>query len=252
VLPQAGGLPTFKGSVARDLFAVRLLDFLERVNAGMTGVQGSCLEVLETAVSTSSFDRGVNAEGLRESVQRLRAWLEEPITIHVWLPSIELDTVLTLTRQKLLYVAGNTSKHNLSRLTGVARVLQEILRENNHVIGQEESWLAVEDFEVKFKEDLLAFYCTRITGLLNDIRWGVHDYLLPEFRDSHTPVPAHELLYSYRYPAGVDSRFARESYWSLMDQIRGEPYVARFVVPEYMIEHPFNVQRKDAEDEENV
>jgi hypothetical protein len=239
--PAMGGLPTFKGSEARDLFAVRLLDFLEPVNAGMTGVTGSCVDVLETAISTASFDRGRNAEGLQKSVQRLRTWLEERIVFAIWLPSLNVQPDLALTRRNLLYVAGNTSKHNLSRLTVVAKRLRKILEENGHEVSEEESWLVVDDFAVKFNEDLLVFYCTRITGLLNDVRWGIHDYLLPEYRDSHTLDPSRPPLYSYRYPAGVNSRFARESYWNLMNFVRAEPYIDRFVVPEHMMEHPFRL-----------
>lgn len=244
---EVGGVPTFKGSVARDLFAVRLLDFLEQVDPRMTGVKGSCVDLLETAVVTSSFDRDASVEGLRTTVQTLRTWLNERITVHLWLPSLELDTDLTLTRQNLLYVAGNTSKHNLSRLSGVAGRLQTILKENNHEIGREASWLAVDDFEEHFKEDLLAFYCVRITGLVNDVRWAIHDYLLPEFHDSYTRDPNHEVRYSYRYPEGVSSPFARDSYWALMNRIRARPYIERFVVPEYMMEHPFRVSVESTE-----
>lgn len=240
-IPGGPGLPTFAGSVARDLFVVRLLDFLEPVDAKMTGVDGSCVDLLEMAVATSSFDRDSSVEGLRTAVLALRTWLSERITIRVWLPTLDLDAEISLTRHDVVHVAGNTSKHNLSRLSRVAGRLRRILKENSHEIGIEDSWLAVEDFEQKFKDDLLAYYCVRITGLLNDVRWAVHDYLIPEYRESYTLDPDRPPMYSYRFPAGLNSRFSRESYWGLMNKVRSEPYIARFVVPDHMMEHPFLV-----------
>jgi hypothetical protein len=109
----------------------------------------------------------------------------------------------------------------------------------------EQSWLAIANTQERFSEDLLAFYCTRITGLLNDVRWGIHEYLLPEFRRSFTRDPSHEIMYRYQHPEGVALEFAKVCYWDLMNKVRGGPILPRFTVPEYLKEHPFLVPEDD-------
>jgi hypothetical protein len=245
-LPESGsGQPAFAGLVARDLFAVRLLDFLEPVSVEMTGVVGSCVDLIHSAVTMSSFNRDGSVEALRAAIGELQAWLDERITVRLWLPAIDREVDVTITRHNVLYVAGNTSKHNLSRLSNVAKRLRTVLAENGQTVGLEESWLIIENIQERFNEDLLAFYCTRITGLLNDVRWGIHEYLLPEYRRSFTRDPSHEVMYGYQYPAGVVLRFAQVCYWDLMNKVRSGPILPKFKVPEYLKEHPFLVPDND-------
>jgi hypothetical protein len=54
---------------------------------------------------------------------------------------------------------------------------------------------------------------TYLIELLNNIRWGIHEYLLPEYHQSYTPEGGNPPMYSYKYPEGVIGKFAQDRYW---------------------------------------
>jgi hypothetical protein len=229
--PTPGGYATFRGVEHRELFAARLLDFLEKVDSNMTGVTGSCVDLLTAAARTRCFDHGGSSDRMNRPLAVLRQWLAERVKIDLWLPAIDLNGTVVIARSDLLYVCGNTSKHNLSRLTGVARRLRGILEANGHPVQEVDSWLALEDFYTPLQEDVLTYYSAWLVELLTDVRWGIHEYLLPEFRRSYTSDPSDPPRYSYSYPPDLHDRFARSCYWAVMNSVRASPPFARHVAP---------------------
>lgn len=218
----------FETSTHQQLFNILLLDFLEKVDATLTGEQGSCLDLLDGASRTASFDENGSVEFLKKPVDDLRAWLDAEITVSTWLPSIAQQLDLKIQRQESIYICGNISKHNLARLTGAAKRLDEILRRHGVKVGCVKALPVLDDFYVRFHEDIFEYHCTVITELLNNIRWGIHDYLSPEYVRAKVQDASDPVKYSPRYPDFVSDDFAKYCYWNLMNTVGRKPYMERF------------------------
>jgi hypothetical protein len=217
----------FETFIHQQLFNILLLDFLERVDVTLTGEQGSCLEVLEGACRTASFNENGSVEFLKRQVDALRTWLDTEITVGTWLPSIQQKLDLKIQRRESIYICGNISKHNLARLTGAAKRLDGILRRHGVTVGYVKALDVLDDFYVRFHEDIFEYHSTAIAELLNDVRWGVHDYLCPEYlrakvQDVSDPI-------KHRCPEDVSNDYAKSCYWGLMNMVRRKPYMERFI-----------------------
>ena len=218
----------FETSIHQQLFNILLLDFFEKVDVTLTGEQGSCLDVLDGACRTASFDENGSVEFLSKPVDGLRAWLDAEITVGTWLPSIHQKLDLKIQRRESIYICGNMSKHNLARLTGAAKRLDEILCRHGVTVGYVKALHVLDDFYVRFHEDIFEYHSTVITELLNNIRWGIHDYLSPEYLRAKVQNDSDPTKYSYRYPNAVLDDFAKSCYWDLMNTVRRKPYMERF------------------------
>ena len=109
----------FQTCVHRDLFLIRLLDFVkESGSKQLTGVTGSCLAVLKEACTTKSFDVNGSVTDLRNSIEALESWLSYKKAVTLWLPTLDIKATIDVSRLEFLNIIGNHSKHNLSRLTG--------------------------------------------------------------------------------------------------------------------------------------
>ena len=66
--------------------------------------------------------------------------------------------------------------------------------------------------------------------MVNNIRWGIHEYLLPEFNKSYRKdhYDKEGLSYSYDYPKNINDKFAKSCYWSLMNSVRAKPHIKKF------------------------
>jgi len=218
----------FETSTHQQLFNILLLDFLEKIDVTLTGEQGSCLDVLDRACQTASFDEKGSVEFLRKAVDDLRAWLDAEITVGTWLPSIHQHLDLRIQRRESIYICGNMSKHNLARLTGAAKRLDEILRRHGVTVGYVKALHVLDDFYARFHEDIFEYHSTVITELLNNIRWGIHDYLSAEYLGAKVQDASDPIKYSYSYPDSVSDDFAKSCYWDLMNMVRRKPYMERF------------------------
>ena len=218
----------FETSTHQQLFNILLLDFLEKVDVTLTGEQGSCLDVLDGACRTASFHENGSVELLAKPVNDLRTWLNAEITVGTWLPSIHQQLDLKIQRQESIYICGNISKHNLARLTGAAKRLDEILRRHGVTVGYVKALHVLNDFYARFHEDIFEYHSTVITELLNNIRWGIHDYLSPEYLGAKVQDAGDPIRYSYRYPDSVSDDFAKSCYWDLMNMVQRKPYMERF------------------------
>jgi len=219
----------FETSTHQQLFNILLLDFLEKVDVKLTGEQGSCLEVIEGACRTASFDKNGSVEFLKSSVDALRTWLDAEITVATWLPSIQQQLDLKIQRRESIYICGNISKHNLARLTGAAKRLDEVLRRHDVTVGYVKALHVLDDFNVRFHEDIFEYHSTVIAELLNNVRWGIHDYLSPGYLGAKVQDACDLTKDSYRYPEDVSDDFARSCYRDLMSSVRRKPNMERFI-----------------------
>lgn len=220
----------FKERVHQQMFLVRLLDFSkEPGKKSVTGVDGSCLDVLRAACSTRSFDVGGSVSGLTAAVTALQDWLNAPSSLRMWMPTLNIEAQLSVPRSQLVFILGNHVKHNLARLTRVSEELAALLVKHGYAVKPEQVPLALDDIREHLQENYFVYYGTWLTELLNNIRWGIHDYLQPTFSTAFTKFPGDDIRYEYRYPSTIIDDVAREWFWRLMNHARDRPYVKRFV-----------------------
>ncbi len=102
-----------------------------------------------------------------------------------------------------------------------------------HEVTIQEALLATEDFQMSLYDDVLGYHTSTLVWYINEIRWGIHLYLSPEYRRSHV---LHEdgCRYHYTYPSTITNTFAQRSYWELMNGVRSGPIVPRFTVTEWL------------------
>src|SRR5690606_33642795 len=87
----------------QELFLVRLLDFVkEGGSASLTGVAGSCLDVLQAASVTRSFDVRGSGSQLQRAVEQCKNWLAAETPISLWLPALDVEARISVARQDLL------------------------------------------------------------------------------------------------------------------------------------------------------
>jgi len=227
----------FHDGTHRDLFLIRLLDFVkERGSKQLTGINGSCLDVLKKACTTRSFDVDGSVTDLRTSIQALEDWLGQKKSITLWLPTLNINATLDVSRLEFLNITGNHSKHNLSRLTVVSREVVKMLKDHGYSVPEEQIPLALDDFREHLAENYFIYYSTWLAELLNNVRWGIQVYLSPTFMRSYRAGPEGSLVYSYEYPSDIQQDIPRQWFWRLMNNVRARPYLKKFVGARYLKE----------------
>jgi len=221
----------FKDSVHRSLFIIRFLDFAKEVgDSKLTGVSGSCINVLSEACQSKNFNIDESVDNLVKPLEELQKWLELKTQLKLWLPTLEIEAKIEVSRMEFLKISGNQSKHNISRLTGVSKDIHKILEKHNYDVPIEVVPLALEDFQEHLDENYFIYYGTWMSELLNNVRWGIQRYLEPTYR-SHFRQGDDQFSYKYEYPEAFESEVAKQWFWRLMNHIRSDPYVNRFSAP---------------------
>lgn len=225
----------FRTRTHQRFFNIVLVDFLSLTDKRAFIKQTSYLGALKNISKSPNFDVNASVASLSESTHEFSNWLEQEIEVHkIWMPSIDTETTLKLSRIAFLKMCGNISKHNFLRSIRVAEELKEVLSRSGVSVELDEAMLALDDFYQWFHTDILNYHASTIAEFLNNIRWGIYEYLQPEFHrsivwESHDP-----LKYRYTYPKGVTSRLAQEYYWEIMNDVRSPPYVRRFKVTKWL------------------
>jgi hypothetical protein len=225
----------FKTHIHQQLFLIRVLDFVkESGNKQLTGVAGSCLQVLKEAAATKSFDVNDSVRDLKDSVEALENWLIYRKKITLWLPTLDINATIEVSRLDFLKITGNHFKHNLSRLTEVSKDVVTILKKHGYDVPVECVPLALDDFREHLAENYFAYYGTWLAELLNNVRWGIQLYLAPTFANSYKVIAEEEFRYGYEYPSGIQESVPREWFWRLMNNIRTGPYLKKFSGAHYL------------------
>lgn len=220
------------------LFNIQLVDLLSQSDEKLMGKRVEYLSALRAIIDTPHFNNEDSIVLLRDAVPNLIEWLDEHFTFrNLWLPSIDLELNLEIKRADYIKICGNVAKHNFSRLSRVVDLIQRVFDKNDQRISSEQAYLVIEDFYKNFRDDIFLYHATSITVLLNEVRWGIHQYLLPEFHRSHrftkTDIP-HFHPYEYIYPDSIQQEFAKVVYWDLMNSVRAGPIVERFTIGRYL------------------
>ena len=223
---------SFKTATHQRLFNILLIDFLCEKGGLRKEGQRSCLEALEGACQTASFNKGSSVEFLREPVVALRAWLAAEITVPSWFPSVGLQLDLRVRRLECIHICGNISKHNPMRLTGAAKKLCEILARQGARLCPSKSLLLLKDFYERFHSDIFNYQSTAIIELLNDVRWGIHNYLMPVYVLTKIQDDGGPVKYTYKIPGTISDELSKYCYWELMNSVRQGPHLKPFIALE--------------------
>lgn len=225
----------FETMTHQRFFNIVLVDFLSRTDKRAFIKQTSYLGALKKISKNPNFDVNGSVAPLSKATHEFSDWLEQEIEVHqIWMPSINTETTLRLSRLAFLKMCGNISKHNFLRSIGVAEELKEILSRSGVSVELDEALLALPDFYQWFHDDILNYLGSTIAEFLNNIRWGIYEYLQPEFHRSIVWESRDPPKPRYTYPNGVTSRLAQEYYYGIMNEVRSPPYVRRFQVTKWL------------------
>lgn len=219
----------FPTAVHQKLFYVLLADFLSR-NTDSTLLPGnlSALEQIGTVANRPLLT--THAIDLLDAYDTLQEWLKTKIEIEVWASALNTELTLKLTRQEIIYFAGNMSKHHFGHLTAVAKQLYSFLDDQER--PRHDIIPALESIYVALHDDVLNYHASTITELLNNVRWGIHDYLAPEYARAYHQIDS--TRYEFDIPDGITTDFATSCYWDLMNSVRATPYIDRFTASDIL------------------
>jgi hypothetical protein len=234
----------FNSRESSKLFLIVLAVFLSFPRDGTFGLkrptaEGSMgktyLGYLQRVVDEPSFE-GDKAL-LASSLSAFAEWLDGFATVeNVWLPSIERAGKLRVQRMTYLKICGTASKHGFTRLGDIVKQIRSLLEENGTIIDEGQGYLVIPEFQEWFQDNVFIASSTLIAWHLNEIRWGIYQYLSTECQRAYTPTsPVQRFqMYTYDVPAKVTDTLVRSMYWDLMNDMRTRPYFPRFTVDPYL------------------
>jgi hypothetical protein len=240
---------TFETSQHSRLFIVLLGDFLSQLRAfrgqpiplGLNPAPPSArpsdltfLYYLRQVCANPKF--GPDATDLSRRTEAFAAWLEgDFIAPGVNLHAIDIVTDLRVPRYRYIKICGDIAKHNLARLSTNVGHIRALLEASGHPISEQQGYLAVENFYDWFHDDIFIYHSSQIAEFLNSIRWAIFGYLQPEFARSWHLVEGSTSSfadYGYHIPEDCTEPVAQAMYWDLMNRVRAEPRMHRFIVHE--------------------
>ena len=224
----------FKTSTHQRFFNIVLVDFLSKTGDKAPVKQNSYLGALWAISAHPGFDVNDSVAGLRSATCKFHDWLNQKITVDVWLPAIKTQTPIQISRQQFLEMCGNISKHNILRLDRVAKQLHQTLAASGAAVELDDAMLALDNFYERFHTDILNYHSSTIAEFLNNIRWGIYEYLQPEFQRSIAWHRDNPRRYRFTYSAAITHKFAKQCYRDLMNEVCTEPYVRRFEVTKWL------------------
>jgi len=219
---------SFRTMTHQRYFNIVLADFLSKSDPRVVGQDRSYLEAILVICESPRFDQHQSITNLQLAASRFQQWLDRQVVIESWMPSLNKTAPLSLKRREFLKICGNISKHNFSRLGRVGEELSNILNRGGVQTDMHRALIVLHEFYEHFHAHILNHHGSTIAQHLNDIRWGIHEYLQPEFARSIRRMGGDSIEYEYTFPEGVVNEFARICYWDLMNAVRSVPCVRRF------------------------
>ncbi len=224
----------FETDTQRKFFNIGLVEFLSRTDQSAPVKQRSYMQALRAIVTQPFFDVDNSVAALKAATLDFGSWLQQEVTVDTWLPSLDTSADLRLRRMDFIRMCGNISKHNALRLGRVASELRALLAAGGVRCTAEDALMALDRFYERFHTDILTYHASTVAEFLNNVLWGIHEYLAPEYNRSHTPRRGGSIGYSYDTPPGIENAFARNCYWDLMNEIRATPILPRFQVSRWL------------------
>jgi hypothetical protein len=89
--------------------------------------------------------------------------------------------------------------------------------------------LALNEFYERFHDDIIIYHTSTLVEFLNNIRWGIHEYLEPESRRSRTrDTKRATAAFYHEIPTQIQNSYARQCYWDLMRGVQWKPFIKKF------------------------
>jgi len=235
---------SFSSRTHQKFFNIQLVDFLSRPKAGLFNLPSATGKVSETDKSYLYFLEAVckkpnlgkeEVNAISEPVAEFKDWLETECCVEkVWFPSIDTETDIKVKRVSFIKICGNISKHNFTRLDEDASAIKKILSDNKVKIEQNDAYLLLSEFYEWFHDDIFSYHSSAIAEFLNNLRWGIYEYLQPEFHRSFVREGQDSIQYHFTFPDRCTHSFAKAMYWDLMNLVRSEPYMPKFEVTRFL------------------
>jgi len=234
----------FDNSNDKRLFNILLGDFLSQPNE--RGANDSFLNLKKPPKSGRPTDYtflfylrqicaapklAKNSNCIQKPLDTLSTWLEADCLVpNVWFGEIDVQVDVRIERIRYIKICGDIATHNFSRLQSNVEKIAQTLKRSGVEISAEEGFKALPGFYEWFHENIFTYHSSYIAEMLNDLLWGINDYLADEFSQSYTQESGEDHRYRYEYPEHCNHSFARSAYWSLMNHVRRGPYLPRFKV----------------------
>lgn len=173
------------------------------------------------------------ADSIRQPVEAFATWLEQDSLVEgVWLPSIDVEANLSIKRITWLKICADIGKHNFARLESNVSKIVRILSDHGKDIDEGMGYAVLPEFWDWFHTHLFSYHASTIAEFLNNIRWGIYDYLREEYARAYhiTSYDAGAAIYAFHVPQAITSPIARTMYWDLMNLVRSKPFFPRFTV----------------------
>jgi hypothetical protein len=234
---------TFNTMTHKRLFNVLLVDMLSKPNKDHFGLPSFPTNASGSAATFLHYLRligenpllNTNGAALMTPVEDFATWLDAECHVeNVWLGSISLETDIRVPRISFIKICGDIAKHSFPRMSVNAGRIQKLLADNGHQIDIEQAYLAMPDFYEWFHTDIFSYHSSAIGEFLNNIRWGIHDYLSSEHSRLYKKPDPNAIAYTFDYPNGCSSALARAMYSDLMNWAGSQPYMPRFEVTQYL------------------
>lgn len=225
-----------KSSTHQRLFNIFLVDLLSSTdNDKNAPIESKCyLTALNNVIESPSFNINNSIIELRGATKKFSDWLNMQVDVKIWLPSLYREATLNILRIDFLKICGDISKHNFLRLIRVAKKLMKLFEASGIHVDIKGAIHAIEDFYMRFHDDIFNYHCSTIAEFLNNIRWGIIEYLKPEYKRSYSKNINDSLSYSYDIPRDIQDELAKTCYWELMNQVRSPPSMRRFITTKYL------------------
>lgn len=224
----------FKTSTHQKYFNILLVDFLSGTDKKSFVKQTTFLGGLRSICDKPHFNIDSSVSLLQTATNNFVEWLEQLVEVDTWLPSISTEARLKLSRISFIKICGNISKHNFLRSVGPATELQAVLKESGKSIELDEAIFVLADFYERFHTDIFNYHASTIVEFLNEIRWGIYEYLQPQWQRSIVWEDGDPPQYRYKIPIMIKTNVAKGCYWDLMNEVMSKPYMRRFQVTKWL------------------
>lgn len=232
----------FNSKAHQDIFMVLLVDFLSLPHNTLwlrslsrEGSRGTTfIGYLLNCCDRNSFQGDISF--LYSSCNRFADWLDENIKIQdVQIPSVAQEITITIQRLGYLKICGNSAKHSFVRLRKIVDYIRNILHQNGVTVDAGQSYMALPKLVEKLSDDVFLAGASTIVFFLNEILWGIQYYLQHEFDRSYQENRRERLVaYKFDIPTEITDPLIRSMYWTLMNNVRQEPYLPRFTVDRFL------------------
>ena len=227
---------SFHSDSHAKLFNILLVDLLSCMDKEGPVENKPYLCALREITNNPHFDVNGSVELLRDSTLQFRKWLKYFIEIPVYIPWLEVTTNLNMTRRDLVINGGNICRHNVLKAARIAETNRKLLEKSGHPIKPFQALFVLTDINDWLHGNVFPYHSSSIAEFLNNIRWGIYEYLIPEYDKSK--VMGEEILgcpsWKFTYPDKVESDYAKKCYRELMEATTNEPFIRKFKTTKYL------------------